>query len=605
MHLRTTFFLMVLAALVLSYVFMREGPETGAPETGREQVKLLDFQPERVAGWSLAGARGFVECVSEHGQWLIVKPVKTRASDARVNYMLSVLASLLRGETITGDQRKARSLTFGDYGLEKPAYRLAIVSPDKRLEIDVGNVSPLKDSVYVRINGGDTVVATSTNLLAIMPGELADIRDRHLVYGAPAFARMLELKSQMQPLISLVKEGPEWLLRKPVLARADWLRLSALLDALFNVQIEQYVTDSMTDPALYGLGDDEAILQVGIWQNEKDKGEYFLFGKNADDKNSLIYACQRGQSSVFAVKAVILEALTAGLAGIRDSRLYFMAPGSVANIRMEEGGSVLRLVREEGAGWQIAEPKKFKADDKAVETLISRLNSLRIESFVPAATAAVHMIEKPAKIISVSDFVPPDSSATNRLPGVSGTPPAATRTLLLGASAQGRENVYGRFADEEEVYQISASAVATISLNPLFYRDSAIWSFDPASVTKIVLRKNNVEQVAAKDRAGKWQNGAAGPRGVNLHVIEDLLSAASRLRAVRFESDLGVAGMYGLQPAATALTFSLSGKEGINKTLLLGENSEDGGVYAMLQGQEFVFVLNRELVNRLLRDLLR
>jgi hypothetical protein len=38
---------------------------------------------------------------------------------------------------------------------------------------------------------------------------------------------------------------------------------------------------------------------------------------------------------------------------------------------------------------------------------------------------------------------------------------------------------------------------------------------------------------------------------------------------------------------------------------LLGGNAEDGGVYAMLQGQEIIFVLNAKLVDLLLRDFLR
>jgi len=604
MHLRTTFFLLVLTTLILSYVFMHESPDGSVNEGDKKKVKLLDLEPERVAYWSLAGDRGFVECVNEHGQWMINKPFRTRARDARINYMLSVLAALMKGETITGDQRKARALGLADYGLAKPVYRIVIGSPDKRLEMNVGNISPLKDSIYVQINDSDTIVATSTNLLAIIPRELAEIRDNHLISGAPAYVKMLEIKSPMSPLIMLAKEGAEWVLRKPVLARADWLKLSTLLDSIFNAQIDQYVSDSMKDPSLYGLDDDEAIMQIGIWQNEKEKGEYLLFGKKADDKGDLVYVCQRGQGSVYAVKAAIVDSLSITTANIRDSRLFFMAPESFSSIRIEEGNNILQLVRDRASGWQITEPKKWKADDKIVETLISRLNSLRIEMFVPATNLNARLLEKPAKIITVSD-APLSIPATGPLIPSTPETQVTTRSLLLSASAQGKENVFGRFADEDEVYQISASAVTTISLNPMSYRDSVILSFDPAAVTKIVLHKNNMEQVAVRDNAKKWQAGGPGPARLDLKIIDDMLVRASGLRAVRFESDSSVAGMYGLQPAARTLTFSLSGKEGINKTLLLGENSEDGGVYAMLQGQEFVFVLDKDVVNLLLRDMFR
>ncbi|MFC1454427.1 DUF4340 domain-containing protein, partial [Verrucomicrobiota bacterium] len=421
----------------------------------------------------------------------------------------------------------------------------------------------------------------------------------------PAYVNKLEIKSSRAPLIIVVKEGAEWVLRKPVFARADWLKLSALLDSLFNAQIEQYVSDSMVDPSLYGLDDDEATMQISVWQNKNDKGEHLYFGKKTDEKGDLVYVCQRGQKSVFAVKSGIVKSLSVTVTNIRDSRLFFMAPDSFSSIRIEEGNKILQLIRDRNSGWQITEPKKCKADDKIVETLISRLNSLRIEKYVPATNLNAQLLEKPAKIISVSDAAPLALVSTRQRPETSETPAVITRTLLLSASAQGKENVYARFTDEDEVYQISASAVNTISLNPMTYRDSVILSFNPAAVTKVVLRKNNKEQIAIMDKAGKWQAGGPEPAQVNLKIIHDLLVKTASLRAMRFESDSGVAGMYGLQPASRTITFSLRGKEGINKTLLLGGDSEDGGVYAMLQGQEFVFVLDKRLVNLLLRNLLQ
>lgn len=599
MHFRTTFFLLVLAVLLLSFVCLRETSNDSEAENAKTEVKLLDFEPEKVTYWSLAGEKGSVECLNEHGAWMIIKPFRTRARAAKVNYLLSVLAALPKGETITAAQRKARALSLADYGVEKPVYRAVVGSPEKRIEIDIGQVSPLKDSVYVRLNNGDTVVATATNLLEIIPRDLADIRDNHLLSGAPAYVKKLEIKSQKQPLIMVVKEGTEWILRKPAIARADWLKLSALLDTLYNAQVEQYVTDTLTDPSIYGLSDDEAILQIGVWQNEKEDSEYLFFGKKADEKGVTVYAGQRGKNSVFTVKSEIAQALTVGLSNIRDSRLFFMAPDSIASIRIEENNSVLQLARDPASGWQIIEPKKWKADERGVGTLIARLNSLRIEMFLAGTNAVAAGLEKPAKIISVADTPP--------LPALSNQPPAGlARALRLSAPIQGQEYVLGRFADEDEIYQLSASAVATISINPMMYRDSAILAFDPSAVTQVILHKNNLEQSVARQAGGAWKAVSPAAAEVNRKVIEDLLAAAAGLRALRFErDDSRAAAVYGLQPAAATLTLNLSGAEGISKTLLLGENSEDGGVYGMLQGQDIIFVLDKERVNLLTRDLVQ
>lgn len=606
MHLRTTFFLLVLTALIFSFICFHESSDNSENGKAGAEIKLLDFEPERVNYWSFTGEKGFIECLNEHGQWMITKPIKTRAKDAKINYMLSILAALPKSETITEHQRKARALTLADYGLEKPDVRIVLGSSEKRILINVGNISPLKDSVYVQINNSDTVMATATNLFDIIPRALADIRDNHLLSGAPAYVKKIEIKSQKHPLILLVKEGPEWILRKPMLlARADWLKVSGLLDSLFNAQIEQYVTDTMTDPALYGLSDDESILHIGVWQNEN--GEYLIFGKKTDEKGDMVYAYQRGQSSVFTVKSEVVNSLAVTVSDIRDSRLFFMAPDLFSSICIEEDNNILRLARDRNSDWQIIEPKMWKADNKVVEALIARLNSLRIEMFVSGTNLNARSLEKPAKIISVSDTTPL-AFTSNQPPAAAVTPPigGTTRTLLLSAPAQGQECVLGRFTDEDEAYRLSASAVATISISPMMYRDSTILSFDPAAVTKIVLCKSNKEQIVVRDDSGVWKAVQPPAAQVNRKVIDDLLVKTTGLRAIRFErSDSGAVGIYGLQPASRTITLSMSGKEGIAKTLLLGENSEDGGVYAMLQGQEIVFVLDKELVNLLLRDFLK
>ena len=290
MHLRTTFFLLVLTVLILSFVCFYESPPDGGPEKARTALRLLSVEPERVDYWSFMGEKGFLECVSEHGQWMITKPFRTRARDEKINHMLSVLASLPKGETITADQRKARGLSLADYGLEKPQFRVVIGVPEKRVAISVGNISPLKDSVYVQMEGSDVVLAVATNLLQIIPRDLADIRDRYLLPGGPSFVKKIEIKSRNGPLIAAVKEGTEWILRKPVMARADWLKMTSLLDAIFNAQASEFVSDAVTDPAVYGLDDSEAALKIGVWQN--GDAEHIVFGRRVADKTNAVYACE-------------------------------------------------------------------------------------------------------------------------------------------------------------------------------------------------------------------------------------------------------------------------------------------------------------------------
>jgi hypothetical protein len=183
---------------------------------------------------------------------------------------------------------------------------------------------------------------------------------------------------------------------------------------------------------------------------------------------------------------------------------------------------------------------------------------------------------------------------------------SAGRTLAMSRPLPGKEYVYAKFDDEDQIYQLSAAAAGTLALDPIVYRDSVALALAPTAVTKIVLRKKDGEQAVMRAETGPWVPVAPCVGPVNLEVIAALLENMAALRAVRFErSERKDLGIYGLKDQRGSLTFILSGPEGIQKTLVLGESSEDLGVYAIVQGQEAVFILPEALADQLLRDITR
>jgi hypothetical protein len=64
------------------------------------------------------------------------------------------------------------------------------------------------------------------------------------------------------------------------------------------------------------------------------------------------------------------------------------------------------------------------------------------------------------------------------------------------------------------------------------------------------------------------------------------------------EADPADLSPYGLDEPTAALTIDLDPDFGVSKTLLLGE-ATDGGVYAMIRGQDLVAVVSERDVERL------
>jgi len=253
------------------------------------------------------------------------------------------------------------------------------------------------------------------------------------------------------------------------------------------------------------------------------------------------------------------------------------------------------------------EPKQCKTDNRMVVDLISRLNTLRVDQVI-AGTNVVEMgWDHPARIIRVAEAWPAAGTLTQGVDQAAmGPVEKLNRVLLLSSPQSGKEYVFARFEDEPLIYRISASSSSTISMDPLSYRDYTVLSLSPSAIRKITLKKDGKKQAVERSGAGAWKPVLPSTGAVNMDVVTNLLTKAADLRVLRFErSDIKDLAVFGLKEAQASLTFSLSGKEGIQKTLLFGEPSEDLGVYAMFQGQDMVFVLEKTLTDAMIQDLVR
>lgn len=624
MHGRTTFFLLILSVLLGAFIAIVEWGGKDEGDQDRPNLRLLDIEPENVIYWSFSRDTLFVACANEQGQWIMHQPVEARADSIKLNHMLAVMTKLPRGEIVTAAQRASCSLSLDDYGLGKPLARMVLGDAERRHTLAIGGLSPMKDAVYVQVDNSDAVIATSTNLLDIIPRAEADLRDPRLLAGAPAYVKGLAIKRLGGPLVEIIREGTEWIIHKPITARADWFKVSSLLEQLFNLQIRQFMAERMADPTIYGLSDDETILQINIWKDEEKNGLKLCFGNRTNAKGDWIYAAYRGTESVFAVQKDQVDALKVGVSDLRDSRLYFMAAPAIAWIRVEEGEKVLQLQKASSGLWQVTEPAQWKADTRIVEDLINRLNALRVEGFLsstnpwspmapPQAGKLLDLgLEPPSRVIRMADAAPVLDAATQSVAGATapvtqsaGILPTG-RTLAMSRPLPGKEYIYAKFEDEDQIYQLSVAAAVTLALDPIAYRDSVVLALAPSDVTKIMLRKKDVVQAVTREGTGPWVPVAPSVGPVNSASITTLLEKTATLRAVRFEcSERNDLGIYGLKNPRGSLTFILSGQEGIQKTLILGEASEDLGVYAIVQGQEAVFILPKALADQLLQDITR
>ncbi len=601
-QLTSTLLLLVLAAAAAAFILLVDWRAGAPPADTGQAAPALGAAVEKIDHISLRHENLALELTRSQGQWMLDAPVKARADAGRVNRLLATAENLPRLESISESERQARGVTLADYGLAAPRARIVFGAGGRRTAtLDIGNLAPLKDALYVRFDLQSAIVATATNLLDVIPRALEDLRDRRLVTGNPGAVGRMEIKPAQGPLIKLAREGNEWIIQRPVIARAERQKVVECLNQIHALRIERFVSETMADPVAYGLSDDEASLQVSLWPENTAAGTKINFGKPVAGE-SLLYAALADAASVYAVPRAAVEALPAQLTALRDTRLYFMAPEKTAFIAIESGNRLLRLQRTNQT-WQITAPIQAKADRQSVADLLHRLNTLRIENFAERSEAAQAAVDKPEIVIRLADCPLPAGVFTQPVENAAAPAaerPVAGRVLRIGACRAEPAGIYAQFDDDRQIIELSAAAVSALSADAADYRDRTVLALDPQNIRMVACSAMGISRAVERAESGDWRVPASGSDAAQQPpppaAVSRLLALAAGLRAARFErgepADLA---RYGLAEPLFTISYTLTGADGIRKTILGGQPAEDSGVFGMIRGQPGIFVMDSEI----------
>jgi len=617
----TATLLLLLAALLLGAAirFLARHTETAAERYARTTTVL------RVSGdttTAIAIERGDfrAECVRKDGAWFLQQPVQAKADDGAVDRILNSLARLPKREVITAEERRRRELTLADYGLQPPRARLILRDSLGRKELLVG--TDALNAVHVKLDSSEDVVATSRAVWDELPATVEALRDRAVLHGDPARVTRLEMRRGAN-LVQLVRNGGDWTFAPPATARADRARVSGVLQRLYALRVDRFVWDPPARPPAepgpaagrpaasaearaetFGLVPDLAVARVHVWCGGDPLGEELILGKPADEKGETIYAKLRDKEAVCAVSKAVLDAVSATAGDLRDRAVFAMPAGAVRSLCFQQGDARVAIEwRAGGSGWTMTEPVEWRADRETVEAMLRRLLTLSATRFSEGrgTNLAEYGLAPPAW----SAQVVAERAATGEEPRRG----PETNRLLVGAARADERTVWANLAGDGAVFELAADAAARAKpdvSDPLALRDRTILAIAPESVKKIALARDAGDQSVGRTESGAWVAIEPPTGDVLTQAVDDVLLLAANLRAVSIECDNPrTPAIYGLDRPWAALTLGLSGGGGIQKTLMLGGPAKNDGIYAMVQGQDVVFVLAAEAAERLRRDLVQ
>jgi hypothetical protein len=380
---------LVLAGLGSYIYFVDSKTEPNSPEV-KEKVwgdTLASADMEEVEITLAAGETAKVQ--KTDGTWQIVEPSKAPADETEMSSITSSLASLEVQRVVDANAGEVKQ-----YGLDPARISIAFRSKGQKdvRRVEIGEKTPTGGDLYARIPGEKRVFLVSSFLDSTFNKTPFALRDKTILKIDRQKADGLELVEGATN-IQLAKKGSDWMLVKPLAARADFAAVESSLERVGSAQMVGITEENASSLAKYGLDTPTATITVSMGSSRAT----LLLGKT---ENAVVYAKDASRPMVFTVPPTLKTDVIKPVADLRRKDLFDARAFTTSHIEFTRGSETIVLDKSKGKDdmdiWKNGAGKEvdaMKADD-----LVNRITGLRASSFENQAHAS---LKSPALVVTV------------------------------------------------------------------------------------------------------------------------------------------------------------------------------------------------------------
>lgn len=384
------------------------------PEDFRDR-RLTDLLLGQVGRVVLKTPAGEMEVQKKNEHWDILKPLRARADDPKVNDLIAQVTNA-RIEQFVADDR-------GDlhpYGLAEPQGSITLFGQEdkKGQMLQIGAVpEKQKDQVYVRFTSRGFVYTLPEKIEEILKTKPDDLRDRHLVRIDTNILDRITIVGPKGKTV-LARKGEDWSIASMNNAPANSAEVRRLVQTLQSEQVTKFVEDVASNLPKYGLDKPQVQLTFSSFASENTAetkaGERpfasVAFG-NVDGDN--VYARVSDEPFVVAMKRTLLDQIFTDPLQWQDSSIFKFKPEQIRRFAITTATGELSMERDEKQGWHWVKGEGA-INQTNVNTMINALANLSAVRWA-GATTKEHGLDKPQFTISFLHGPDKKDSATLKL----------------------------------------------------------------------------------------------------------------------------------------------------------------------------------------------
>jgi hypothetical protein len=532
MNWKPTWVLLAAAAVMLAFIVLVEHPRRARAERLASRFVLPGLNPAAVTNilvepWGQPAIQ-VLRDGSASNSWHLRRPI---AYPARGDYVAALLGQLARLEWLdcmTEAELKDRPSAQEDYGFAQPRFTLLLQDAASETRLEVGNLAPYGDRVYLQVVGNPSIYLADSDILKWILPDKNSWRDPALLDLAHLPYQCLQVRSAGQEF-DLARDPTNhlWFLTKgSLVARADTPKIDALLAQLQSMRVSGFVNDDpQADLEPFALQDSAATPELALsFLRGTNTVAGLQMGATLTNWTNLAFARRGHPGNIVAVAREPLRPWLAPYTNFLDQHFVSLPPSLVDSIAVRGDGDDPFTVQKQSNGqWRVAVGKTdFPADTELMADWLAALTN------VP--TAIVKTV--------VTDFSPyglvhPALQYTILFSPVAGPP--ALAQLEFGLNTNGQ--VFERRLGEDPVNSISPADYFRLPRASWQLRDRTIWNFDPSNVLGVtVLQKGGVLKYL-HDPDGNWTYapGSANQFNLDSAALSECIFRLGRLRAVYWD----------------------------------------------------------------------
>jgi len=582
----------LLALALLAFILLVERRWQPERQLGPSLARLLpDLSPDAVTRLQVRRGRQFVHLERAGKSWKMVTPVVYPAQPVLVDNLIQALGRLTRLNPIV-------STDLAPFGLEEPQAIIVVHQGRERLEVQIGNATPVGNQVYVRAVGVPGIYAVDASILDMAPSNVNEWRSKALLTSevAQSFDR-LEVRSPTRGLGFVLSYNPTnktWRLSRPMAARADRVKVEQLLLACLQARVEQFVTDDpKTD--LEPLGLQPPQLELALGQDTNDLVSV-TFGNSPSNQPAMVYARRLSHSNIVLVSKELVEKLAIPFTELRDRHLFSFVPELVTQIELL-GEENITIRRQTNGLWRVTEPDEFPADGMLVMELLGDLFAMQVSQFEKDIVTdfSPYGLAQPLRQVTLK------TSATNE----TGLTNIIVAQAFFGTNGIG--HVFARRHDETSVYEVTEADLMRLPFFAWQVRERKIWNFNVTNVVRVTVRQG--ERVHQLIRRGQtnWVVGTGSQGLLNAAGVESVVRQLGQLSAAAWAGRGAEArSRLGFNPPSMRVEIEVNEAGKLNTyTLEFGAQSRAQVPWASVQldGQWWCFEFPWHLYRDMARDL--